>query len=190
MNTDKAHLRQQAKRRRAMISAQERADKSAAICEAVSAMEEWRAHTSIALYYPYGGEADITPLATEGRRRNKTIYLPTVTGPNTMLMAEWRSGDTLQPGAFGIMEPPQDGARTLFPAAGNLLMVPLVGFDLRCNRLGWGGGYYDRFLAAMGPGNIFIGVGFDAQEVHEIVADDTDIALHAVVTESRIIRRR
>ena len=87
----------------------------------------------------------------------------------------------LQPGRFGTFHP--DGL-ALTP---DVVLVPLLAFDRSGARLGYGGGYYDRTLAAL-PGCLAIGCAFAAQEVDQVPVEPTDQRLHAVATERELIQ--
>lgn len=89
----------------------------------------------------------------------------------------------LKPGLLGILEPELEDPTP--PQALDLLLVPGVGFDLQKNRLGWGKGFYDRFLTTTSA--FRLALAFEAQIVPELPAFFQDIPMHAVVTEKRII---
>lgn len=98
-------------------------------------------------------------------------------------------GLPLRRNRFGIPEPlsllKQQRSSDL-----DLVLLPLVGFDKRCNRLGMGAGFYDRALAKLHcRGPFCIGVAYDFQRVEELPVDPWDVPLQAVVTERRIYRR-
>ena len=81
-------------------------------------------------------------------------------------------------GPFGIMQPPPDNEMV----SPDVILMPLLAFDAAGNRLGQGGGHYDRALAAL-PGAIRIGVAWSVQQIDAVPADSWDIPMHAVVTE-------
>jgi 5,10-methenyltetrahydrofolate synthetase len=69
------------------------------------------------------------------------------------------------------------------------VLAPLVGFDRQCYRLGYGGGYFDRTLAALSPRPLAIGVGFEMSQIETIFPQSFDIPMDVIVTEARIRRR-
>ncbi len=136
----------------------------------------------IAGYWPIRGEIDPRPLLLA---LGRPIALP-VTGPRgtALTFRLWRPGDALAPGPFGLSEP------TGLPAAPDVLLVPLLAYDASGNRLGYGGGYYDRTIAATGA--LAIGAAYAGQEVAAVPAGPDDRPLAGVVTETglRYFERR
>ena len=137
----------------------------------------------LAFFWPIRGEPDLAPaiarwLAADAARR---AALPVVDG-ELLQFAPWTPGAVLQPGAFGIPVP-QTGAR-LTP---QLLLIPCVGFDGARFRLGYGGGYYDRTLAAMKVRPVTVGVAFDCGRVASVGPQPHDIKLDLVITETGVL---
>src|SRR5262249_45311258 len=98
----------------------------------------------------------------------------------------WKPGDPLESAGFGLSVPAWDAA----PAIPAFLIVPLLAFDRRGGRLGYGAGYYDRTIAALrasGKAVFALGVGFAAQEVPEVPALPHDQRLDAIATEAYLI---
>jgi len=146
--------------------------------------------------WPLYGELDLRPLMQALHARGHAIVLP-VTPPRgqKLTFLRWRSGDALVRERFGTLRPlgPADGSTDEHRAGEALvpdfLLVPLLAFDRRLHRLGYGGGYYDRTLAALPPGRFALGCGFAAQEMDVVPAGLYDVALDAVATERGVIRR-
>jgi 5-formyltetrahydrofolate cyclo-ligase len=132
--------------------------------------------------WPLPGEIDLRPLLKELHARGHTVVLP-VTPPRgqPLTFRRWRPGDVLVAERFGTMAPTGE------TAVPDFLLVPLLAFDRRGYRLGYGGGYYDRTLAAL-PRRFALGFGFAAQEVDAVPVGPTDIRLDAVATERGMIR--
>lgn len=117
-----------------------------------------------------------------GRRENRLWFLP------------YRPGEPLHPNRFGIPEPSRHRGRIGPPWNLDLLLVPLVGFDADCNRIGMGGGFYDRTLAYLRHRTHWrrprlIGIAHECQRVEQIHPRTWDIPLDAVATEQRIYWR-
>lgn len=146
----------------------------------------------IAGYYALGAEVDLSALLSMLTLDNKTTYVPIVLPEFRMEFAAVDNDTPVQLNRYGIKEPQVDS--TLFKAASQLdaVLVPLVGFDNQCNRMGMGGGYYDRcFEHRLETDNppVLIGVAYEIQCVPTVYAQSWDVPLDFVVTESRILRR-
>ncbi len=115
------------------------------------------------------------------------IYCLPVLHDDTLCFAPWRAGDPLVTNRFGIPEPDVEPASALEPEAMALVVTPLVGFDTAGQRLGMGGGWYDRSFAfrqhAPAP-PLLIGAAFASQQVDALEAAPWDVALDAICTES------
>ena len=138
----------------------------------------------VAGYAAIGDEIDPLSLLETFALEQARIALPCVVGRDQPLVfRSWTLDQPLQAGAFGTREPAQNHPE-LKPS---LVLVPLVGFDLKGRRLGYGGGFYDRTLEALqaqGPLTI-VGLAYDAQRLNKVPAESHDVRLVWVVTEER-----
>ena len=178
----KALLRAEAKRTRQGLSLA-RPDAGAAIAEHFFRTKLWSPVLTLAGYAPMNDEADVMPLLDELGQRGARMALPAVTGRDVPLrFRSWRPGDPLEPGPHRSRHPP-DGAPELIP---DLVLVPLLAFDSSGIRLGYGGGYYDRTLAALRrAGSVLaVGIAFRGQEVAGLPHDPHDQRLDWIVTEA------
>ena len=142
----------------------------------------------ISAYLPIKTELCALNAMHEFFRRGKRVCLPVVVGSGQPLrFREWRPGAEMQYGAFGTSAPAR-GA-WLEP---RLLIVPLLAFDRQCNRLGYGGGFYDRTIARLeSAGEVLkVGLAFAEQECARVPCTDSDRRLDAVITQTGIIRSR
>lgn len=139
----------------------------------------------VAGYAAVRGEVDPFPLMAALANQGHALCLPQTRG-ETLVFRAWKPGDPLVVGRFNIPEP-DDKARERLP---DLVLVPLVAFDAAGHRLGYGAGYYDRYLrAARAKRTIYaIGIAYAGQEVGELPRDESDEALDAVVTETGVRR--
>jgi 5-formyltetrahydrofolate cyclo-ligase len=139
----------------------------------------------LAFCWPYKGEYDARFLARTLRDRGATTALPVVVAPKSPLVfREWHPGIRLEPGVLGIPYPVD--SREVAPDA---VIVPLVGFDDAGYRLGYGGGYFDRTLAALARKPIVIGVAYEGAHLDTIHPQPHDIPMDWIVTERGIYRR-
>ena len=137
----------------------------------------------VAGVWPLGGEIDLRPLLLALLGRGHPVLLPeTPERGHPLLFRRWRPGVPMIPERFGTLRP--DGPLGT-PA---LLLVPLLAFDARCHRLGYGGGYYDRTIAGL-PGIRTIGCAFAAQQVDAVPVLPHDAPLDAVATERGVLFR-
>jgi 5-formyltetrahydrofolate cyclo-ligase len=143
-----------------------------------------RGHT-ISAFRPIQGEPDLTPLLETVASRGGRCALPVVVGAGKPLVFRvWAPGDPLEPGVWGIPVPPAD-VPLVIP---EVIIAPVVGFDRAGYRLGYGGGYFDRTLAALGPGVRFLGAGFFRSALPTIHPQLHDVPMEAVVTEAGLFR--
>lgn len=132
-------------------------------------------------FWPMGQEIDIRPLLLALHARGHPIVLPvTPKRGNPLTFRLWRPGDALIPEPFGTVRPTGEERDP------DMLLVPLLAFDRRGFRLGYGAGFYDRTLARL-PGRFALGCAYAAQEVPEVPAGSHDMRLDAVATEHSLI---
>lgn len=138
----------------------------------------------VAGYWPLAGELDPRPLMELLAERGARLALPGAAHPGRPLRFHaFLPGDVLRPGPFGVMIP-AEGTAELQP---DLVLVPLLAFDVRGGRLGYGGGFYDRTLEALRrtrPGLLAVGLAFAAQEVSALPHEPGDQMLDWIVTEN------
>jgi 5-formyltetrahydrofolate cyclo-ligase len=139
----------------------------------------------IAGYAAVRGEADPFPLMAALANQGHALCLPQTRGESLVFRA-WKPGDPLVVGQFNIPEP-DDKARERRP---DLVLVPLLAFDGAGHRLGYGAGYYDRYLRAARAKRTIraIGIAYAGQEVSALPHEDNDEVLDAVVTENGVRR--
>ena len=184
---DKAALRAAAMLRRDALDERER--RSATICARIVAAPSYAAARAIHCYLPMRSEVDTRPLIADALARGKRVAVPVVIPKASELSHAWLeslSDDALAPGVFGTYGPRD--ARPATPGDWDLMIVPLLAFDRRGYRLGYGKGYYDRLLAASPVTSI--GVAFAAQEIDALPAEAHDRALDWIITEREVIVAR
>ena len=140
----------------------------------------------IAGYWPLGDEIDPRPTLIALGEAGGQIALPAVAGQGLVLIFRgWRNGDALESGPFGTAHPPSR-APLVEP---DTLLLPLIAFDAKGNRLGYGAGYYDRTVAALRKRRkiLVVGVAYDEQEVADVPVTAHDQRLDGMITDRRTL---
>ena len=188
----RAALRRQLRQARRNLSPQQQQRAARALYRQLAQHPLFRRARHIALYLPNDGEIDPRPLLREAQRRGKATYLPVLSDwPRTrMNFQRVRAHEALARNRFRIEEPPARRARQRKVWTLDLVLLPLVGFDLYGGRLGMGGGFYDRSLAYRQLRKnwhkpTLLGVAHECQQVDRLALASWDIRLGAVVTDRR-----
>jgi len=185
MTLDKASLRSHLLERRTRL-AHAMPEAAGAVATLVASLD-LPASSCVAGYAALNSELDIMPALERLVRAGHPVALPVVGERNAPLtFRQWWPGQALLPGRWNTRQPP-DTALSLIPT---VFLVPLLGFDRRGNRLGYGGGFYDRTLAIarLERRVLAYGIAFAEQEVEVLPHDHNDAALDGVVTERGVIR--
>jgi len=184
---EKARLRATMRTQRLRLSAHERATFSQAVCQRVLALGlPWR---RVGVYLPFQGEVDTWPIIHTLWQRRILVLAPRCR-PQCPGIMDWyaiTSPNDLRPGSYGILEPTPDCG----PRAHTLpdsVLVPGLAFDRTGGRLGYGGGYYDRFLASS-PETCSIALAYDFQVVPMLPRDPWDVAVRILITPTQTITR-
>ena len=156
------------------------------LCNGIEALKEYKDADVILLYFPTRSEPDISPLADIARRDGKKIAFPiSVTKDCTLDFRFISSPDELEIGAYGIREPRADAERATLSDR-TLCIVPALAVDTDGYRLGYGKGYYDRFLSTF-EGNAVVAI-HSSLVCERLPRNDTDIPLKTIITETGAIR--
>ena len=136
-------------------------------------------------YYPSNYEIDDLDVLDLLEKKNFKVSLPIIKKDNQMNFCSWSRGDPLRVNKFGIPEPVS--SKIFYP---DILLVPLVAYDNNLNRLGYGGGYYDRYIEKLEKTKkiIKIGLAFSFQKISSIPIDQYDKRLDFIITEKEILR--
>lgn len=177
----KAALRSEALARRDELSAEVRSAGSLRIAEDVIAIAPLAEAMIVGAFWPIRSEVDPRPLARLLFARGQRVALPKVT-PDGLVFREWREGEALVAGRFGLSEP-HDDLPPVDPAA---LIVPLAAYDRRGHRIGYGRGYYDQAIERLSRNGpvLTIGVAFSVQAVERVPAEPHDQPLDHLITEA------
>lgn len=190
-------LRLELRRRRRSLSPQQRRQADQALCRRLHQLPEVRRARRVALYLPNDGEIDPRPLIPWLTRRGVRIYLPVLKplSDNSLWFVHYHPGTPMRQNRFGIPEPETrhgaHRARRMPAWALDLILLPLVGFDDRGQRMGMGGGFYDRspaFTRRPGPRPSLFGLAHDCQRVDRLPTAPWDVPLDAIISDVRVVR--
>lgn len=181
---DKSTIRSQVLAQRKQMNPRAASYKSSGINQQLDDFCAIQSARTIACYHPIQNEVDLTSFIQACQSNNKRLVFPKVHSKEMQFYAVDQLEEQLQPGSFGILEPDTAICDLVAPGEIDVFIVPGVAFDLLGFRVGYGGGYYDRYLLNKRKDAITIGVGYDFQLLHAIESDDFDIPLDYVITNS------
>ncbi|WP_110685604.1 5-formyltetrahydrofolate cyclo-ligase [Salinicola aestuarinus] len=197
IDSDRRALRRELRRRRRRLSLRERHLASHSLCRRLKRLPELQRARRVALYLPNDGEIDPTPLIDWLRARGARVYLPVLRPlvENRLWFVRYDAATRMTRNRFGIQEPDtRFGAARAnrLPAwALDTVLLPLVGFDDAGNRIGMGGGFYDRtfaFARRRRPAPALIGLAHDCQRVDALPIAPWDVPLDAIASNARVVR--
>ncbi|MEW5898924.1 MAG: 5-formyltetrahydrofolate cyclo-ligase [Bacillota bacterium] len=185
----KGEIRKEVLKARLALPAEEVDEKSANILKRLLALEEYRRAAVLMTYVDFRNEVRTGDLIRESLARGKRVAVPFTDPRDRRLIPSLLLNfpEDLAPGTWGILEPAPGCLRPVKPAEIDLVVVPGVAFDEKGNRLGYGGGYYDRFLPQTRPGCFHVAPAFELQIRPELTPDPYDCPVHCLVTEKRVI---
>ena len=178
--SDKSELRYKYKIKRKYFQHSAREVADGAICDALLAALS--VYDSFFIYHSYNAEADTHAIIEKLLNSGKKVYLPRVEGNEIVPIRYFGKSDELTKNAYGICEPQGERAKDKI----DVCVTPLLAVNERGYRLGYGGGYYDRFFAAHGD-ILKVGIGYSLQIAGDFVEDTTDERLDKFISERGII---
>ncbi|WP_406664573.1 5-formyltetrahydrofolate cyclo-ligase [Gallaecimonas sp. GXIMD1310] len=184
------HIRQWARDRRRALTPQQQQHTAGALAEQALAQPSIMQARTLALYLANDGEADPAILMQALHAAGKQVLLPVLHpfSSGYLLFQSWHPGMAMTRNRFNIAEPPLSAA-TLVPVKHiDVVFTPLVAFDEQGNRLGMGGGFYDRSLAAFQ--GLTVGLAHDCQQYPALPAAAWDKPLDMILTASQVKRFR
>ncbi len=178
--------------KRDALTPEQRAEKSEAIARALFGLPEYQSARAVLFYIEFRSEVITRPMVGAALAAGKRVLAPKVEREDHLLrLYELTDPEKeLGPGYMGIPEPDPSKAREVSPGEVDLVVLPGVGFDASCARLGYGGGYYDRLIERLRDGVKLVALAFEAQLVDAVPSEPHDKRMDAVVTEDRVIRPR
>ncbi|WP_374610221.1 5-formyltetrahydrofolate cyclo-ligase [Thermomonas sp.] len=183
---DRAVLRRELRQRRRDLPAATRIAAAESLANRLLALPFLPASGLVAGYWAMDGEIGLHVFQLR-LPPALTYCLPLLHADGSLRFAPWRAGDPLVTNRFGIPEPDIDPDAALPASEMAMLVLPLVGFDAQCNRLGMGGGWYDRSLSFRRDTSAppwLVGAGFDVQRVEVLQHEAWDVPLDAVCSEA------
>jgi len=195
---DTKALRQQIRSQRRALSDLEREQAAFLLCERISASRIFQQSKHIAFYLTNDGEMDLSLLIQHAWQQGKKCYLPVLAEPNTQRLwfIPYSPETKLRNNRFGIPEPIHSSRTRLRKTLSlDLVLMPLVAFDLEGNRMGMGGGFYDRTLAYLRQRKFWhkpnlLGIAYDFQKQKQLTANPWDIPMQAIATEKNFYRSK
>ncbi|RMG60364.1 MAG: 5-formyltetrahydrofolate cyclo-ligase [Deltaproteobacteria bacterium] len=138
--------------------------------------------TSLGLYYPIRNEVDTLELFQFCLQNGIETFFPRISRNHEMDFFRVSDEKDLKKGTYGIYEPSSDGRTEEASHIPSVIVVPLVAFDARNYRIGYGKGYYDRYISSKKP-DLTVGFAYSFQQVDPFPVDEWDIPLHLILTE-------
>lgn len=185
---DKTSIRNRMKTLRDLIDKKEASHKSSLIVNHLFSLKEYQDAGVVMSYVSFGSEAETRPIIEHALSQGKKVAVPYCISEGRRLLAcVITSLDDLIPGTWGILEPSDPYKRVLDPKEIDVAVIPGLAFDRNLNRLGYGAGYYDRFLPSLNEDATKIGIAYDMQMTDALPADPHDIPMDYIITESGII---
>jgi 5-formyltetrahydrofolate cyclo-ligase len=181
----KRDIRRSVLHERDALPEEDRRAGSAAITERVMALPELRSTRTVMAFWSFGSEVDTSGLIEGLHAAGKRVVLPRVDGREVVAVV-YVPGDPTAATSFGAMEPMS--AEIVRPTEIDVVIAPGVAFDPNGGRVGYGGGFYDRFLRTVRADTPVIGLAFAVQLVDEIPRGEHDRLVDVVVTEEELIR--
>ena len=185
-------IRNQLRAARRAVDAETRLANGSMVCDKVLQLDSFKKADRIAAYLAFDGEVDPMPLMVAAVEQGKQVYLPVIDGKSKPLsFAAWTPTTEQVANRFKILEPQVPRSEHLTGQNLDLVICPLVGFDQTRNRIGVGGGFYDRTFEFLndpqnGRAVQLVGVAFELQKLESIEPQTWDVKLDAVVTEAAI----
>lgn len=178
------------RKKRESLSPQQIHEASAAICMRLWQLRTIQRAAHIAAYLATNNEVDCEPVVEEAWARKRRVYLPILAGKSLYFGAA-NPATEMRPNQFGILEPVVRARDLRSPGALDVVVVPLVAFDAEGNRVGMGGGFYDRSFAFLNRRNTWrhpklIGVAYEFQRIDQLAPSPWDVRIDAVVTEKKV----
>lgn len=185
---DYSQLRHQLRKKRQTLNLRQQQQHSQSILYQCQKQAIFKCAYRIGVYLPFDGEINTHAIITFLKQNNKQVFVPKINNNKLFFVPHSSTG---KKNRFGIIEP--DYSARFYPKKMNLILMPLVGFDSSANRLGMGGGFYDRSLSFVKKQQKFnypklIGIAHSCQQVNKLKPQRWDIKPKFILTEKTNIR--
>jgi 5-formyltetrahydrofolate cyclo-ligase len=186
----KRAIRAEALAARRALTPEQASQKSTAILDRLRSLPEVESARALLVYVSSkDNEVDTLRLISSAIESGRKVLVPVaVTSTRKMVWSELRSLDELEPSTFSIMEPKEDCIRLVEHGETDAALVPGIAFDVAGHRIGYGGGYYDRFLASFSGKKVAL--AYELQVYESIPSEPHDLPVDVIATEDRIIKCR
>ena len=188
---NRSELRRQLGERRRSLSPQQRIAAAQGLRRSLEQLPEFHTDMRVAGYWATQGELPLNLIIPPLIERGQQFLLPLISAEKQLRFAPWKPGDPVEPNRHGIPEP-LHVSTPMAPFQLDLVLVPLLAFDRQGQRLGYGGGYYDRSFAflneqARPTEPLLVGIGYDFQELDAIAPERWDVRLDFIATDRELI---
>lgn len=186
----KSQIRRELIAKRQALSQEEVQSKSQLIARRIVTLPEFCQAKTIMVYLAFRNEVDTQEIIQEALAQGKRIVVP-ISEPQErkIIPAEIKNYPAdLQVGTYGILEPKPEAIYPVDPAEIDLVFIPGVAFDEKGYRLGYGAGYYDRFLSRLRPDVVTLALAYEMQILSDVYPESHDQKVGLIVTEERIIK--
>ena len=184
-------LRQRNRKLRADLDADQLEAAANSLAERILALGEYQQAQRVATYFAVNGEIGLKPVIDHALGQGKQVYLPNL-DQQALRFSPYFHAQKMRINKFRLPEPDVGACEMLLPDELDLVLAPLVVFDANRNRIGMGGGFYDRsFAFRKNPGHkvpVLIGVAHELQKVDQIVPQEWDVRLDMIVTDQAVYR--
>lgn len=184
-------LRQRNRKLRAELDENQLARAAEKLCHRIMTLDEYQRASRIAAYFAVNGEIGLAPLIEQALAAGKQVFLPNL-DQQALRFSPYFHDQKMRINKFRLPEPDVGDDEMLAPAELDLVLVPLVVFDAERNRIGMGGGFYDRSFEfrkrAQTTSPALVGVAHEFQKVDKLVPEAWDVRLDMVVTDAALYR--
>ena len=189
MDNPKKQLRRRIIDERDKLTYDQIVEKSRSVAENFWDLDIYQRADTIMYFISFGSEIDTRPIIDKSLMEGKTVLVPRPIKEEKKMIAScllnW--DEDLTAGVYGILEPLPEKTRPVEPETIDLMVVPGVAFDPRGNRLGYGGGYYDRFFNLLRRDTPLVAIAFEMQIVDDVPVESWDRKVDILITEERVI---